>query len=86
MAGCDITGGSAGLQAMLIAFQQGSGLCGGNIAYLLDTLAIVGLMLAAAWFLYGQYRLWRVDSDETAFLNCAGALAFSGLFVAILLS
>lgn len=88
MGGCEVTYGSAGLRAMIEAFQRGSGLCGGRMAYLLDTLAIVGVMLLAAWFLYGQFRLWRVDSDkgDVVFANCAWALAFTGLFTAILLS
>jgi hypothetical protein len=88
MDGCEVTFGSAGLRAMLEAFQRGSGLCGGRMAYLLDTLAIVGVMLLAAWFLYGQYRLWRADSDNSdmVLMNCAWALGFSGLFAAILLS
>lgn len=88
MDGCEITSGSPGLQAMLQAFQQGSGLCGGRLAYLLDTLAIVALMLLAAWFLYGQFRLWRADAGngDAVFMNCAWALAITGLFAALLLS
>jgi hypothetical protein len=88
MGGCEVTYGSAGLRAMLEAFQRGSGLCGSRMAYLLDTLAIVSVMLLTALFLYGQYRLWRADSDngDMVLMNCAWALGFSGLFVAILLS
>jgi len=88
MEGCDVTYGSAGLRAMLEAFQRASGLCGGRVAFVLDTLAIVALVLLAAWFLHGQFRLWREDpeSGDAIFMNCAWALAFAGLFTGILLS
>lgn len=88
MEGCDVSAGSAGFRAMLEAFQRGSGLCGGRMAYLLDTLTIVGLLLLTTLFLYGQYRAWHAGADngDEMFLNCAGALAITGLLTAILLS
>lgn len=87
MACSPTAGGGAGLQAMLNAFQQGSGLCGADISLVTVTVTVSTTMTLTAWFLYGQYRSWKADRDngDEYFFNGAFALAFAGLFTAIAL-
>lgn len=88
MGGNCAVSGSSPLEAMLAAFQAGSGLCGFNMAAFFDVLTIVSVIVMTAWFLHGQFRQWAADREngDSYFIAGVTAVGFAGLFMAVMLA
>ncbi len=64
MACSAVTTGSSGAQAMLNAFQQGSGLCGHNLETWHVAITFIGCTLLSLWVVIGQYQQWSDDREN----------------------
>lgn len=72
-----VTTGSAGVQAMLNAFQQGGGLCGSNLELWHVAITFISCTVLALWVVIGQYQQWTNDQDNGFQYMATGALGVS---------
>lgn len=86
MACSQVNVGSPGVQAMLNAFQDGSGLCMGSISLGLSACIFLGVLVLAGWYITGQYQEWSDDkSDHSYWTRILVAIAFIPLSAVLFL-
>lgn len=64
MACSTITTGSASLQAMGNAFQQGSGLCAGSLNWWHVATVMLAVIVLVIWVVIGQYQAWTENKEN----------------------
>ena len=77
-----VTTGSAGVQAMLNAFQQGGGLCGSSLELWYVAITFISCTLLALWVVIGQYQQWSNDRANGFHYMATGALGVTFISLA----
>lgn len=74
-----------GVASMLTAFEQGSGICIGQMSLIMHAPVVTGIVLFTGWVLYGNFRQWAAEKEYEYIANGMIALSFMAFMSAVLL-